>query len=105
MRTLIEPSGRAADEALLEGQFHESRAQLAFLKARVETARPDVEGEYFSQVEALERLQDVGLGRMEALKTAPDEFWHSLLGPARKSCDDLRAEISATRLRYFPSLS
>ena len=98
-------SGRDSDEELLEERFHESRAQLAFLKARVETARPDVADEYFSKIESLERLQDVGLGRMEALRTAPDEFWQRLRGPAQKSCDDLRAEISATRLRYFPCLA
>ena len=96
--------GRLAAEEHLEKKLHETRAQLAFLKARVETTRPDIEAEYCGHIEKLERMQDVALGRLHALRTAPDEFWEPLTEGVELSCDDLKAEMSTTRLKYFPSL-
>ena len=101
----MEKHKRDPIELILEEHIHESRAQLAFLKARVETVKPDAEAEYFGHIESLERLMDIGMGRMEALRTAPDEFWGVLLGPAQASCDELKAAISDTRLHYFPTIA
>lgn len=95
---------RLATEEHLETQLHEARAQLAFLKARVETTRPDIEAEYCGHIETLERMQDVALGRLHALRTAPEEFWEHLAVGVQLSCDDLKAEMSTTRMKYFPSL-
>jgi hypothetical protein len=96
---------RVEAEEHLEAEFHEARAQLAFLKARVETVRPDVQAEYCGHIETLNRLHDVGLGRLFALRTAPDEFWEQLVEGVQLNCSDLKAEMSTTRLKYFPNLS
>jgi hypothetical protein len=91
---------RKAYEEKLEAQFEEWNAQIALLKAKADKAKADAKIEYYKNIEALERKQEVAGTRLRELKTSGDEAWEELKTGAEKAWDEVKAAYHSAASKF-----